>query len=400
MQAAAVADRPVILDVPHQLLRLEVEATATRAPEPHRTAIGPDEDALDHALGVIAASQRPLVVAGRGAVISGARSALLALSEVIAAPVATTLLGRDLFRGEPFDLGLFGSLSHEIALDVIRSSDCVVAFGASLNPYTTAAGSLTAGLAVVHVDVDPTRLGYHDPVTAAVIGDARVVAELMQEKLAAAGILVGRGRSEQLARRLASRDPWADFRDAGTADTVDLRSAIIRLDELLPENRIVVTDVGRFVAAPWRYLHVQRPSDFTHTASFGSVGLALQTAVGASIADRSRLTVAVVGDGAAMMSLLEFATAVRYELPLLVVVANDGCYGSEWAQLERYGADPRLSLMRWPSFAEVACALGGRGLVVRSVPELDAVVRLIADGAMPLLVDLRIDPEVEIGSIR
>src|SRR5690606_11209308 len=98
----------------------------------------PDEAALDAAVGIIASANRPVVLAGRGAAGPAARSALLRLAERIGAPVATTLRGKDLFRGERFDLGIYGTLSHEVALETLGRSDCLIAFGASLNKWTTA----------------------------------------------------------------------------------------------------------------------------------------------------------------------------------------------------------------------------------------------------------------------
>src|SRR6185437_3665544 len=95
----------------------------------------------------------------------------------IGAPVATTLRARDLFRGEPYDLGIFGSLSDETTLDMIGRSDCVVAFGASLNKWTTAEGSALAGRKVVQVDVDHAALARHAGVAAGVLGDAVTVAD-------------------------------------------------------------------------------------------------------------------------------------------------------------------------------------------------------------------------------
>jgi thiamine pyrophosphate-dependent acetolactate synthase large subunit-like protein len=178
------------------------------------------------------------------------------------------------------------------------------------------------------------------PVDVAVIGDARVTAISMIEQLRAADHQPTGFRSQHLASALAGRTAVADFTDAGTRSTVDVRTAMVRLDQLLPVQRVVVTDVGRFAGAPWRYLHVADPLNFTHAASFGSIGLGVATAVGAAAVHPDRVTVAVAGDGGAMMGLIEFSTAVRYRLPLVLIVVNDGAYGAEWTKLRGFGVDP------------------------------------------------------------
>jgi thiamine pyrophosphate-dependent acetolactate synthase large subunit-like protein len=177
---------------------------------------------------------------------------------------------------------------------------------------------------------------------------------------------------------------------------VDLRTVMVRIDEMLPPERSVVTDAGRFLLGPWRYLHVADPQCFVHTTNFASIGLGMGTAIGASVARPGQVTVAVTGDGGFMMHMAEFSTAVRYQLPLVVVVLNDSAYGAEYTGLKHYGFDPGLSFIDWPDFAPVAQALGGRGMTVRTLSDLDALAGLIEDRGGPILVDVKVDPAVDI----
>jgi thiamine pyrophosphate-dependent acetolactate synthase large subunit-like protein len=400
LQEALSVRGPVLLDMPYELHREPAAAgpPARRVGAPQ--AVHPDEDALDAALGVLAAARRPIVLAGRGAARSGARAALVELADVLGAPVATTLLGRDLFRGEPFDLGVVGTVAHDVAVETVAEADCVIAFGAGLNRYTTAHGSLGEGRALLQVDVDPARLGRGAPITAGVVGDAAVVARAMTALLREAEHVPSGFRSATLHDRLAAREPRAGYTDVSTEEAIDVRTAMIALDEVLPADRTVVTDVGRYVLATWQHVHVAEPLRFTHTGAFGSIGLGVAGAVGAAVAGGGRMTLGVVGDGGGMMGLLEVSTAVREQLPLVLAVVNDGCYGAEWDRLEDFGVDPTLSLTPWPDFADLARAMGGHGLTVRRVEDFDAVGEHVWDGRMPLLVDIRIDPAVRIGDIR
>ncbi|RZL68782.1 MAG: thiamine pyrophosphate-binding protein [Rhodococcus sp. (in: high G+C Gram-positive bacteria)] len=166
-RTAMVARRPVLLDLPIDMLAADIEPgrSRVRSTPPHTTA--PGEDALDHALGVIASARRPVVLAGRGAVLAEARKELLLLADALGGPVATTLLARDFFRGEPFDLGVIGTVAQLPAAEILAESDCVIAFGASLNRYTAAEGSAFDSKSVVHVDTDPAAFDAFTAVDAA-----------------------------------------------------------------------------------------------------------------------------------------------------------------------------------------------------------------------------------------
>lgn len=117
-------------------------------------------------------------------------------------------------------------------------------------------------------------------------------------------------------------------------------------------------------------------------------------AIGASFAQPDRPTVAAVGDGGLMMSLPELATAVEHSLPLLVAVANDGCYGNEYRKLVEYGHDPKHALRAWPSFAATAKAFGVAGEVIATRADFEKLRLPLAGLSSPMLLDIRIDPAV------
>ncbi len=391
-RSALATGRPVLFDVPVDLQKADFDAPVTVRPLPARQAVEPDPDALDRALGAIVSARRPVIVAGRGA--AGARMELVELADLIGAPLGTTLLGKDLFRGHPLDLGVIGTLSTAITTETVLAADCVIVFGAGLNRYTTAEGSLLDGKAVVRIDVDPAHPD-------SVVGDAAATARAMATQLREVGYRFPASRTSALstlATALSSHSPREEFADRSGSGTIDARTAVIRLDELLPEERVVVTDTGRFVYAPWRYLHVPEPSAFAHTLNFAAIGLGLATAIGAAAASPDRLTVAVIGDGGGMMGITELITASHAGLPLLVVVCNDGAYGMEYRGLELAGCDTAPSLLAWPDLADVARPLGADAVTVRDLAELEeAVASLKLPLARPMVLELKNDPAVDVG---
>ena len=304
LRRVTIEGRPVVLNIPFDLLNAD-------AGNPEIPGVGSFVEAvpavghqsIDDALGVLVSAKRPVILAGRGAVRACAREDLIRLADLVGAPVATTLLGKDYFRGHPRNIGICGTVSSPIGAQVVAEADCVVAFGASLNKHT--AGPTLAGKRIVQCDVDPQRIGAFMNVDLAVLGDAKSVAAAMADSLVDARFEVVAGDADLVAR-LEAAFPRDQFEDHSDGTTLDLRTAMVVLDEQLPVDRTVVTDAGRFLLGPWKYLHVNDSMRFVHTTNFASIGLGLGNAIGAAVAHPEELTVAVVGDGGFMMHLGEF----------------------------------------------------------------------------------------------
>jgi thiamine pyrophosphate-dependent acetolactate synthase large subunit-like protein len=396
MRTASVLRRPVLLDIPAALIDAEIGGPASDfgfgpwSPVP----CAPGDAELDAALGVIASARRPIVVVGQGAANAGAADAVRDLAQALHAPVAHTVMALGLLAGHPLDLGIFGSESHSLAIRSISEADCLIVLGASLNDHTTAHGDLVRDKAVVQVDTDQAALGRHRPVTVPVLADARLFAQRVTAALGALGPRPEPAWTGRLRTDLAAFDPAGDFDDRSTADTIDVRTAMTVLDAVLPADRAVVTDIGRFKTAAWRFL-AARPTAFAQSGSFGAIGLGLQLAIGTAFARPDRPTVAVVGDGGLMMGVQELATAVEHALPLVVAVANDGSYGVEYAKLAGFGHDPDHSRLVWPSFAGLARGFGAGGEVVRTADDIERLGPRLAAPDGPLVLDIRLDAAVE-----
>lgn len=391
LRRATVERRPVVLELPVDLMWEDVDpppvAATTRSVAP---PAAPDPAAVDTALGIVLSAHRSVVLAGQGAL--EAREPLVRLADLLGAALATTAQARDLFAGEPADLGLFGSLSTAAAQDVVADADCLLVFGASLTAETSAYGDLLRGKRLVQVDADPSAIGRTASPDAAIVADAGAAAEELVRWVEEAAV-----EPSGFARRAAERLARPLRRDPGEprAGTVDLIEALERLDDVLPTARSVVIDVGRFALHALR--HFSGPdarSSMWSGAGFASIGLGTGMAVGAAVARPDRPTVLVVGDGGLVLGGLgELSTAVELGLDLVIVVANDGSYGAEHVQFTGRGMDPGLSLLSWPDFAAVAEALGCAAATVGTSEELAALGALVDRRSGPVLIDLRLDPD-------
>lgn len=386
--------RPLVLDIPLDIQGRNTDIKPRRHQQVAVVPREPDADTLDAALGIIANARRPLVLAGKGAVEAGAGPALVELADLIGAPLATSASGRGLFRGHPYNLGLMGDCGVPWAVSEMSEADCIIAFGAGLNSHTTVDGGMLDGKAVVHCDSDPVALTRYARPDVAIAADARVTAENMVAILREADLPSSRFREQRLGAGVADRSPHDDFEDQSTSETLDARTALIALESLMPEDRVIVSDGGRFILPVWRYLHAASARDFIHTMSWQSIGLGTSMAIGAAAASPGRLTVGVVGDGGGMMGLIEMSTAVRHGLTFALVVINDGAYGVEHVKFQELGYDSAYSLYDWPDFADVARALGADAVTVRTMADLEEATAKLDGLTRPMLIDIRIDPAV------
>jgi thiamine pyrophosphate-dependent acetolactate synthase large subunit-like protein len=247
------------------------------------------------------------------------------------------------------------------------------------------------GKRVVQIDIDPRNIGRSVHPAAALVADAGLTAGNIVEWLDAAEIPPSGFTPELDAAKLRAHP--VQQRDKGEPGFVNYVWALEQFEKALPENRILVTDGGRFMTEVWCRVSVADPRSFVVTVDFGSIGLGLPEAIGAALAAPSRPVVLFTGDGGFMMGgINEFNTAVRLRQDLIVVVCNDSAYGAEHIQFLDRKMDPGLSQFDWPSFAAVANALGGTGIQVNSADEFEVAAAAIRDRDRPLLIELLLDP--------
>ena len=353
----------------------------------------PSADQVRALVELLRAARRPVFIAGRGAARGRerARTALAALAQACGALLAVSASAKGLFAGDPWYLDVSGGFASPLAAELISASDVVVAWGSSLNMWTTRHGRLIPrGTTVAQVDLEPGALGTHRPVDLGVVGDVVAVAEAVAAELS--GHRATGWRTPEVGGRLAAGVRWRDvsYVDTSADGRIDPRTLTVALDDLLPDERTVAVDSGNFMGWPSMYLSVPDAAGSCFTQAYQSVGLGLASAIGAAVARPDRLTVAALGDGGFLMSVAELATAVRLGLPLLVVVYNDAAYGAE---VHHFGPDEPLQTVTFPDteLARIGEGFGGVGLTVRSAADLAGVREWLASPRdRPLVVDAKI----------
>jgi acetolactate synthase-1/2/3 large subunit len=381
-EALAVAERgPVVFNLPtdHQLAAAPA-AAAPPAPAVRPASVGVG---LDPAAAVLGTAARPVVLAGRGAI--DAQAEVAAIAALLGAPVVGTLGAHGILPEDPRHLGFVGGLGCPAAVAALDEADAVLAVGASLNAWTTKGGALLAGKPLVRLDADPVALRTGPATAVALLGDAAAT-------LAA---LAG-------ALPVAPAAPWTPS-VAGTADAgafadgvgaVDPRRALAAVEAALPRDRTIVLDGGHFITFACSALSVEDPRRFLFSCDFAAIGQGLAMAVGAAAADATGRTTLVAGDGGLLMGIAELDTAVRNDLPINIIVLNDGAYGQEVHSLAAKGKRTAHAIFAVPDLARLAEGFGATGAAVGAPADLDALPHLLTAPGGPRLIDIRINPEI------
>lgn len=382
---------PVILNMPQALWEADLKWGWDYKPSGQFIPpldFAPPARQLQALVDKLAAAQRPVIVAGRGALLAGARPVLEQLGERIGALLATSLLGKGLFDGHPYDVGIAGSFSSATTEKLLAEADLVLGFGASLNFFTTEGGMLFPGAEVVRVDTRPfaPTIGFTPGLH--LQGDARATAEalvaLLDER---------RVRSEGF-RNAATRSALAEPvpQPARATDGLDPRELMRVLSRCLPAQTQVVSGAGHFWS--WPIAHLALPPDgrFQHTAAFGSIGLGLPHGIGAAVGHPDRKTLVIEGDGSLLQAIQELHAAAEQKIPLVVLIMNDSGYGAEVLKMGWKQRDPRDAQWKSPDYVAIARAFGGDGVRIGTEADLAAAVERGLQAGGPFVIDAPISP--------
>lgn len=396
---------PIAVQVPWDLFNSEIKLdddweVPVDTPVESNTALAPQEDTVDRALELYRAvdpDDPPVIVVGRGAMRAEAKDAVESFASRLNAVLVTSLQARGYLSDNPHAAGFIGGLGAPVANSFVSETEFIVAFGASLNPYTIDHGRLIDDdTTVVHVDLRRDVIGRHQPVDLGIVGDARLTAKELDRKFEESGVdCSGEFWTEKTRERIREA-PVLGQTETPTADEkIDPRELVRTVDELVPEQRLLISDGGHFQTFVVDGMSIEDPDDFLWTVNFASIGLGLPMGLGASVAEGDRFPILFCGDAGFSMSVQELNTAVREDVPVTIVVMNDGALGSEYHQLDFIGEDADPARVAPPEFGDLAEAFGATGYTVQSVDELlelEEEFSLPKDG--PTVIDCKVDDSV------
>lgn len=391
---AKTESRPVLLSCPMDTQQKPFEdddpytPTASLLPT---LPVAPHPAAIEQAVDLLAGSTHPVIILGRGAIWSNAAEAALTLAERTGALIATTLQAKTLLSEYPYHAGIAGLYSTRTAMHLFEDTDVVVGVGASLNRYTTEHGYLFPSARYIHLDVKPHRMMSHGRAADVYVHtDARLGVEALDAELAKRGHQNAGYHTANVQEKLVHQ-----HQDPSTfeveADRLDPREICATLDELLPTDITLLTGSGASSAFP--VMLMNRPRKVLSATWYGCIGQSLPAAMGA-IEALGRPAVLLDGDASTLMHFIELETAVRECMPLLTVVLNDQLLGAEYHKFEAHKMDPELAAISTPDLGAVMRAIGGKGSLVRSIPDLRSAVEEWVANPVTTVIDARISRKV------
>jgi len=362
---ASTERRPVVLSVPMDLQRQQYPYMADYTPSADLGPVAqrpvPDPVLVERLAEMIAQSEKPIIIGGQGAVFSAAREALEGLAERAGALLATSLLAKGLFDGNPYALDIAGSFSSDFTRERFAESDLVIGVGAGLGNYTTEAGYLFPAAQVVQIDTNPRGL-WQGLRTADlhIRGDARAAAHALIEKLDQRNIRKSGFRSSEMIAQIAADVPDGKIYEV-QAGTVDPRKAIIELDKLIPKDWDIVIGGGHYFSIALTHLNGRAPDKYHVVVDFGGIGSGLPAAIGVAAARNNGKVALIEGDGSLLMHVQELETIRRHGIKMLIAVMNDGGYGAEFHKFRAHGLDA-AALEATHGRGDLAAVAAGFGL--------------------------------------
>lgn len=342
------------------------------------------------AVEAISEAQRPVFYAGGGVISSGAFDELLTLAEKCRIPVTTTLMGMGCFPGtHPLYLGMLGMHGTAYANYAVTHCDLLIALGARFDDRVTGVIEKFAPKAkIIHIDIDPAEIGKNVRVDIPIVGDVRSVLASINQQI----------EPREDGGWLEEIERWKTaypLQYEACNGTVKPQYVVEQLCELTGGDAIITTEVGQNQMWAAQFYTFTKPRSFVSSGGLGTMGYGFPAAVGAQVGRPDKLVIAVSGDGSFQMNIQELGTVAAYNLPVKVVILNNGYLGMvrQWQELFFHRRYYQVDMAVGPDFAKVAEAYGIKGMTIRDYQHVRSGLEEALAHPGPVVVNVMVDRE-------
>ena len=382
---------PVLIDIPKDVFIEEAEFRYRDKVDlrGYKPTLRGHPSQIKKAAKVISEANRPLIIAGRGVLISGASTELRELAEKAQIPVVNTLLGLGCFpRSHLLSLGMLGmhGLAHvNLALD---AADLVIAIGMRFDDRATSKVSSFAPHArVIHIDIDPAEIGKNVKVDVPIVGDVKNVLRALNKVVDSKNHVEWVSQIQEWERE----HPSMAIRDT---DSLLPQYIVRQISEITKGDAIMVTGVGQHQMWSAQYFQYSRPNTLVSAGGLGPMGFELPAAMGAKVGCPDDTVWCIAGDGGFQMTIQELGTIVQENLAVKIAILNNGFLGMvrQWQELfyeRRYIATP----LSGPDFVKVAEAYGIAAMRVTDKLMVTSAIEKAMAYRGPFLIDFQVEPE-------
>jgi acetolactate synthase-1/2/3 large subunit len=389
---------PVLVDLPKDLVQSSTDYRPMEEVrlKSYNPTYEPNTKQLSKALELIKKAKKPLVFAGGGIVLSKASEELTRFARMINAPVTTTLMGLGCFpANDPLWLGMIGMHGTYRANMSSAESDLIVAIGVRFDDRVTGkTDEFAPNAKIIHIDIDPTSIRKTIPVAIPIVGDCKCTLKKLIKMV----------EGEDLGDLTKKRGPWLEQVEEWKAskrlsyeqgDTIKPQFVIEKLHEITSGDALITTEVGQNQMWAAQYYHLNSPNCFITSGGLGTMGFGLPAAIGAQIGRPDKLVVDIAGDGSIQMNIQEMATAVQYNVPVKVVILNNGYLGMvrQWQELFYDRCYSCTEMSHVPDFVKLAQAYGAEGLRATRPEEVEGALREGLSKPGPVVMDFVVERE-------
>jgi len=386
---------PVLVDIPKdvQIESADVDFEGDSRATFRQTNYAPHPLQVKRAVELLASAEKPMIIAGGGVITSNASQELLAVAELLMAPVATTLMGKGAIpENHPLATGLLGMHGTVASNKLIQEADVVLAVGTRFSDRTTGKmDEFCPDAKIIHIDIDAAEIGKNIEVDVPIVADAKKalqeIYKLLQAKIAK------KERTTLIAKIKEFKEQLEE--KANCKSELKPPRLMVEIRKLLPGDAIVTTEVGQNQMWAAIYLKVYKPRTFISSGGLGTMGFGFPASLGAKVAHPEVPVVDIAGDGSFIMTEQDLATSVEENIPVTVVVLNNSVLGmvAQWQRLfynRRYFA---VNLGRVPDFVKLAEAYGAQGFRVQTLEEFSSAFKKAIKSEVTTVIDVPISPE-------
>ena len=389
---------PILVDIPKDITKQTYEYAPGKAVKlkSYNPTYNPNMKQLKKIVSLIENTERPMIFAGGGVILSKASAQLTELARKARIPVTTSLMGLGAFpETDPLSLGMIGMHGTYRANMCTSACDLMISIGVRFDDRVTGKTDAFCSQAqIVHIDIDPTSIRKNIPVTIPVVGDCKISLEHLNAFLDQVEL----GNLEEKRKPWFGQiEEWKSTRplDYEQKETIKPQFVVEKLYELTKGQAIITTEVGQNQMWAAQYYQFDRPNHFITSGGLGAMGFGLPAAIGAQIAVPDAIVVDIAGDSSIQMNIQEMATAVQSGLPVKVVILNNGYMGMvrQWQELfydKRYVS---TCMDCAPDFVKLAEAYGAVGLRATKPDEVEAVLAKGLKIPEPVIMDFVVEQE-------
>jgi sulfoacetaldehyde acetyltransferase len=392
---------PTQLNVPRDYFYGEIDI---EIPQPRHLDRGPGgKESLTTAADLISKAKFPVIISGGGVVMGNAIEECKMLAERLSAPVVNSYLHNDSFpASHPLWCGPLGYQGSKAAMKLIQQADTVIAIGTRLGPFGTlpqyGMDYWPSDAKIIQIDADHKMLGLVKNISVGICGDAKSSAATLLELLHNRKLTCDANNQERSKTIIAEKQIWEDElssweheKDEWSLSMIenaregDLhpRQVLRELENAMPKDAMVSTDIGNINAIANSYLRFESPRSFFAPMSFGNCGYAFPTIIGAKVASPDRPAISYAGDGAWTMSMVETMTCVRHKIPVTAVVFHNRQWGAEKKnQVDFYDQRFVADELEGQDFVAIAKAMGAEGIKVSKLEDVGKALTNAVDAQM------------------